>query len=631
MRLLRWCFKGIVLLIVLAFAVLIFFGESAWFRRVTGEKFFEELELRVEARVLPDGSMSVKETRLLRFNGEFSRYRRQLPHKGFSDMRIVRVAEPAQDYQRLQAAVGRPAGKYSFARGREAGGEVYNIELYFQAKDEVRTFVIEYLVLDAVRLHTDVAELYWQFIGRNRSVDTEFMAVSLQLPPGAQAEEVRLWGHGPLRGEVRKISGEKLWWETPFLPRDRYLEGRVVFPPRLTPQAKVLTGRAALGSILAEEQRWADQRAAEQKQALYVLAASVVCTLLGWLAAWFIYRRYGRKFKSLLEVEYYRELPGAYSPAEAGYLHEVGTLKPQAISATFMDLARRGYVRMEPSTTPQTTDILVRQLKPFGEELRVHERLLLDFFFNQVGQLQPAVWFGALKQFRKADPQATKNFVDQFRTVVELAVEAKGYFEKKRRAAKIAGWCAVIAAGLAMLFYGGQEFAPMLASALVAAAFTAVALKSRHFTQKGQQQYDLWQAFRRFLTDFSNLDRAQLPQLILWEHYLVYAVALGVAAEVIRQLPFVYPELNDPGSNFGYYWGGMSHTRYDGAGVSQSSFAGLAGFSEVMGSLNDSWSSAVTAAVASGGSGGSSSGGGDGGGFSGGGGDGGGGGGGDAD
>ena len=207
MRFIRWGFNGIVLLSLVFFAVVVFFGDSAWFRRVTGEKFFEELEVRVEAQLLPDGSMSVKETRVLQFNGEFSRYRRQIPHKGFGDMRIVRVAEPSQNYQRLQTVAGRPAGKYTFARGREAGSDVFNIDMYFQAKDEKRTFVIEYLVLDAVRVHTDVAELYWQFLGRNRSVDTGVMTVVLQLPPGAQPDEVRVWGHGPLRGEVRKISG----------------------------------------------------------------------------------------------------------------------------------------------------------------------------------------------------------------------------------------------------------------------------------------------------------------------------------------------------------------------------------------------------------------------------------------
>ncbi|MBV5349599.1 hypothetical protein JZU71_00070, partial [bacterium] len=103
------------------------------------------------AQLLPDGNMAVKETHVLQFNGEFSRYRRQVPHKGFGDMRIVRVSEPAREYQRLQTVSGRPAGKYTFARGREAGSDVFNIEMYFQAKDEKRSFVIEYLVLDVVR------------------------------------------------------------------------------------------------------------------------------------------------------------------------------------------------------------------------------------------------------------------------------------------------------------------------------------------------------------------------------------------------------------------------------------------------------------------------------------------------
>ena len=629
MRFAKWCFKGFVLLIILFFAILILFGDTAWFRRATGEKFFEELEVRVEAQLLPDGSMAVKETHTLKFNGEFSRYRRQIPHKGFGNMQVIRVSESAQEYQRLQTVSGRPAGKYTFGRGREAGSDVFNIEMYFQAKDEKRSFILEYLVLDVVRVHADVAELYWQFLGKNRSVATDFMTVTLQIPAGAAPDQVRVWGHGPVRGDVKKLSATQLRWETTDLPKDRFLEGRVVFPPSLTPQAKVLTRKTALQAILAEEQRWAEQREAEQREARYIMLVSIVFAILGCSVAWFLFNRYGRKFKGPVEVEYYRELPGNYSPAETGYLCEIGKLKPQAISATFMDLARRGYIRMEPSTTPETKDILVRQLKPFGEELRVHERMLLDFFFNQVGSLQSAVWFGTLKQFRKSNPREMKDFVEQFRTVVTLSVEAKGFLEKNRKGVKLAGWGFIITAIIAALAYSIREFAPMIASSVVAGAFLAVTIKSRNFTREGQEQYYLWQAFRRFLTDFSNMDRAELPQLILWEHYLVYAVVLGVATEVIKQLPFVYPQVNDPNSDFGYYWGGMYHTRYNAVGGTETSFAGLAGVTDMMNSLNDSWSSVVTAAGSS--SGGSSSGSGDGGGFSGGGGDGGGGGSSDAD
>lgn len=632
-QLFKGLFKGIILLIVVLFAVGIVFSDAAWFRRLSGEKFYEELELRVEAQVLPDGSMNVKETRVLQFNGDFSRYRRQLPHKGFGEMRVVRVSEPTAEYTRVQTASGRPAGKYLFSRSREAGQDVYNVELFFAADNEKRTFVIEYNLLDVIKVHKDTAELYWQFIGRNRSVNIDLMTVNLRIPSGAQAEEVRVWGHGPLRGDVRKQSSNELVWETTRLDKSRFLESRVTFPNRLVPQAQMLTNRVALAGILAEERRWAEERAAEQQQALYLLIASVAFGLMSCFVAWWVYNRYGRKFKGLMEIDYYRELPGNYSPAEAGCLIETGTVRPQAISATFMDLARRGYIRLEPSTTPETTDILVRQLKPVDQALQLHERILLEFFFNQVGHNQPAVWFGALKQYSKDNPEATRDVIDDFRQTVSAAVRVRGFFETKKTGKRIAQGCFFISLVLASLSYVMGVFPPMLASLVSAVAFFISMRKSRELTATGQAQFDLWQAFRRFLKDFSNLDQAQLPQLILWEHYLVYAVALGVAAEVIRQLPIVYPQVNDPANNFGYYWGGMYHTGYGVDGAVSSSFSGLTSFAGVMDSLEDSWSSAASAVApsSSSSSGGSFGGDGGGGGFSGGGGDGGGGGGGDAD
>ena len=631
MRFIRDLRKWLFILAAIGFVAAAVFDDTVWLRRLTGEKFYEEQELQVEARLLPNGDMRVKETRVMAFHGGFSRYRRQIPAKGFGEMRILRVAESAIDYQRVSAANGRPVGKYIFTTGREAGSEVYNVELYFAAKDEARTFVIEYLITDAVKVHADTAEFYWQFIGRKRSVDIGRMTVSLDLPPGARADEIRVWGHGPLRGEVRKISATQLGWQTTDLPKSRFLEGRVTFPARLVPQAKVLTGRTALPGIVAEEQRWADERAAEQRKNWAILAASAGIGLVGCLAAWWIYRRYGRKYRGPLELDYYRELPGDYSPAEAGYLVELGSLKPQAVSASIMDLARRGYLRLESATTPEAKDVLVRRLRAPDDKLRPHELQLLDFLFRQVGQGQTTVWFSALKIFRKAEQQAMADFVTAFRSEVAGSVAAMGYFEVFQTGRKIGK--AVFYIGLAGVvgFYTYKLFAPMLAAMTVTGAFLLVWWQSRSLTQPGQWQYDQWQAFRRFLKDFSNLDRAQLPQLILWEHYLVYATALGVATEVIRQLPVVYPELSRPDSQFGYYWGGMHHSRYDADGGHSSSFAGLASVSEIMSSLDDSWSSAVSGLGSAGGGSSDSGGGGDGGGFSGGGGDGGGGGGGDAD
>ncbi|MGH2687162.1 MAG: DUF2207 family protein, partial [Actinomycetota bacterium] len=119
-----------------------------------------------------------------------------------------------------------------------------------------------------------------------------------------------------------------------------------------------------------------------------------------------------------------------------------------------------------------------------------------------------------------------------------------------------------------------------------------------------------WGAFRRFLTEFSTLPEAPTLAVIIWEHYLVYAVALGVADEVEDQvrglvpaerLPEPWP--GAPSGDDGYRF--YHHSIYSTPAHTATGAAAAVG-----------WSS---------GWGGSSSGGGGGGGFSGGGGGGGGG------
>jgi uncharacterized membrane protein len=76
----------------------------------------------------------------------------------------------------------------------------------------------------------------------------------------------------------------------------------------------------------------------------------------------------------------------------------------------------------------------------------------------------------------------------------------------------------------------------------------------RRRSEKGAEDFARWRAFRRFLLHFSEMRRHELPSLVIWEHYLVYAITLGVASEVIRQLKVVYRDLQDGTHTFGYGW-----------------------------------------------------------------------------
>ena len=41
------------------------------------------------------------------------------------------------------------------------------------------------------------------------------------------------------------------------------------------------------------------------------------------------------------------------------------------------------------------------------------------------------------------------------------------------------------------------------------------------------------------------LDRREVPELVIWEKYLVYATVFGIADKVIKQLKIVYPNFEE--------------------------------------------------------------------------------------
>ncbi len=97
---------------------------------------------------------------------------------------------------------------------------------------------------------------------------------------------------------------------------------------------------------------------------------------------------------------------------------------------------------------------------------------------------------------------------------------------------------------------------PLLGAAMIVGGIiiVVVPLLFKRRSPSGQEDYVKWKAFRKFLEDFSQMETHAIPSLVIWEHYLVYAVTLGVAKEVIKQLELVYPNLQDEGYRFGYGW-----------------------------------------------------------------------------
>ena len=63
-------------------------------------------------------------------------------------------------------------------------------------------------------------------------------------------------------------------------------------------------------------------------------------------------------------------------------------------------------------------------------------------------------------------------------------------------------------------------------------------------SEKGIEDYTKWKAFKKFLNDFGTFDTKELPEIILWERYLVYATIFGLADKVEKAMNVKIKELD---------------------------------------------------------------------------------------
>jgi uncharacterized membrane protein len=508
-------------------------------------KSFVFTRVDIQATVGRDGSLTTSETRTYKFDGSFSWATRRVPLGPGQRMRDIRVSDERGAYK--QASTRQP-GTFETSRDRK---DVI-IRWGFSAASGSRTFTIAYTIDNVVTVYDDVAELYWKFIGQDWAEPSQDVRVTVRLPGQVPLERIRAWGHGPLHGDVRPTAGGALL-TVRNLSAHTMVEGRITFPREVVPDARVRRSGPGLPRILKEEGDWANQANRTrllQRVLIGGLSALPILALGGWL---FLYLRYGREPTPAPPEGYYRELPASYSPAELGVLWRFGSVQPADFAATLLDLVRRGYMTVQTSTERGllfSDDIYTLERTRKRDGLRPFEAEALAILYGHSEDTGERVAISRRKGLpAEAKTRMGRRF-SSWTSMVGRAADAHGFFDgtsmKMRWVAIVFGfivmgggfWAAFalgIVSGISALTAAG--FATGLSGLVLTAGSGAV----RRRSQRGADDLRRWQGFRKFLRDFSEMERAELPSLVLWEHYLIYAVPLGVAGRVITQLRQIYP------------------------------------------------------------------------------------------
>jgi len=556
------------------------------------DRYYIIRKYNVNVAVNTDGSADVEERITYDFFGNFNGVLRNIDYgqtDGIDNLRVL-VSDETGNTSELSVnsasdldAEG-PSGTYNVY----LSNDIAYLKVYEKSSNEVKVFIYRYRLRNVVTKYNDIAEFNRKIIDSGWDTDLNNITVHITLPEGASQDEIRVFGHGPLTGMSSIIDGQNVEFILGQLSPGDYLESLVLFPVYLVPDSTRVKDENALQRILDNEKKLADEANKQRERArrqveeqekrreirrVFSLVLSIVLCIAWFPIIIYIYIRYDREFKSSFKTKYYRELPGEYTPAEMSVLMNMGQVLPRDITATLMDLVRKGYLLLKEETYRKSGLFKDKAVEDYSltlqhnaplSELRRHESFLISWFIDTIGNGEK-VFLDEIENYAKSSSGADKfsRDYDKWCKLVKTEAEKNEFFDQSSKKGQVAA----ILIGISYFFTGfvvisgfGSASGMFVILLGIIAFIFAVRLNRR--SAYGNEQYMMWKAFKNFLKDFSRMDKAEMPSIVIWEHYLVYAISLGVAKEVIRQLPIVFSDADLQNSNLTYMYGYNMHNMH---------------------------------------------------------------------
>lgn len=456
------------------------------------------------------------------------------------------------------------------------------------------TYKISYHVDGAVIKYNDCAELYWQFLGSDFEIPAKKITGTIKLPKEAESkEDIKVWGHTPdLNGTIYATSNDTVEFEVNKNTAKKMVEVRIAMPTNIVDSSARVSEENKLDKIIEEETGWA--KTANNRRTKKLTVIIIVCTIIFGILVFLLIRNI-LKYKKVKPViptvhhDYFRDLPRAdATPAEAEYIlenkyqgfdvNDIG----RVFSATILNLALKKAIKIEQIAGKKEDSKIEIICNNISEITEQKDEILIFNFLQEACRNKKKGIFSkkntetteestnsiTMTELKKY-VQSNNSKVVSLKSKLDSCIKAKlkennmldleGIKKKSSFAANgvlsfilmfflyiVADSYTLITSTINAIGIHWGIILVMITLAIIDIVIGSMA-KNRIsvYTQVGVDEQDKWKALKKYMEDFSLLKEKEVPDLVLWEKFLVYATAFGIAEKVIKQLKIVYPEYND--------------------------------------------------------------------------------------
>lgn len=417
---------------------------------------------------------------------------------------------------------------------------------YYSANDQVKRFLIVYKIEGAVQRYEDVAEFYWKVIeDSHESIDRLNSYVNL---PASSPNLFKVFIHSSASlGELNFSKDFKTAIVSmQNIPKDTFVEFRVLANPSIFSGVEQINEKD-YENVLNEEKNIFYSPVNSFFNEIWVI---ILLSALPIIAFIYFFLKYGRDPKVDYDLTYEQEPPSKVPPMALSNLLEGEETKTEirreamGLIATIFDLARRGYLEVMEEKKKrflglgESTEQVFIRTKKDTSKLEDFEKDILSFLFS-CGSDKKRVTSSQIVKYCRSNPYKIKDKIE------DIDEEARKWFEKKYFPItekissdikkKFTAVMLVYLLGIIVYFSFSFNFYlifPMFITVLI--LFSSVMITRR--TYNSALEVKKWKAFKKYISDFSAMKDAPITLLKIWDEYLIYAIALGVAQKMLENL-----------------------------------------------------------------------------------------------
>ena len=235
---------------------------------------------------------------------------------------------------------------------------------------------------------------------------------------------------------------------------------------------------------------------------------------------------------------YRRDLPSNLTPAHVKVLLEDGNIDSYTLASTILDLADKNYLKIESHNKEDlfTKNITLSLTDKPQDNLFTYEKYLINWFFDK-----PQITSENLKKRLNNPKENPAEKFSIFEGLILLSFPLDNYYKPYKRKNKKSLYSLFIILYFLLLFFfshSNSYLIYIIATFIMSYGLSFILITNITYTlnDKGAELKDEYLDLKKYLEDFSLIDKKTSEMISLWDFYLSYSVALGIKGIASKEI-----------------------------------------------------------------------------------------------